>query len=608
MSVIDEIKQRTDIVEVVSDYLPLQKAGRNFKALCPFHAEKTPSFFIFPERQSWHCFGACATGGDVFSFLMKREGISFGEALHLLAGKAGVSLLPKGQDESEVEELRQINKAAAEWYHRLLLDSPAAKEARDHLARRGISGKTIEDFQLGFSLDSWQALGEHFTSKGYEERKLVAAGLLVEKELGGSYDLFRNRLMFPIRDARGRVIGFGARALDNSSPKYLNSPQTGVFDKSSALYGIERAKAAIRQKNLAVVVEGYMDVLVAHQHGFHNVVASLGTSLTEPQVGILKRLTKNLALALDADAAGEMATQRGIEVAARSFDQKVVPIPTWRGWVKYESVVDAEVKVIVLPQGKDPDEVIKESPQDWQRLVEEALPVLDYTFEVVASKLDLTQLKDRSSAMEQLLPIVAEIKEPVHRSHYLQKLARLVKVDERSLAAEIKRASAKGKKESHQPSFAPLLAGDPLEEYPLSLLLHYPELRSCAEKLSADYFERSENRELFLAWCKTPDPNLLTEEIEDALQEHLDKLRSKALPPLGEEERERALDDCIRRLRERWLRSLKAKEEALILDAASRGDAGEIEELEELGVKLNIQLREVFLEGQRRVYGERQKE
>jgi DNA primase len=498
--------------------------------------------------------------------------------------------------------LKEINEAAAEYYHYLLLHPSAGEETRNYLAQRGISDKTIEEFQLGFSPDSWEALREQLMKKGYQEDELVAAGLLVEKEQGGTYDRFRNRLMFPIRDIAGGVSGFGARALDDSLPKYLNSPQTLIFDKSGALYGIDRAKSAIRKQNLAVVVEGYMDVIVAHQYSFNNVVASLGTALTERQVGIIKKLTKSLTLALDADAAGEMATLRGIEVASHTFDQKVVPLLTSAGLVKYENSLDAEIRVMVLPPGKDPDDIIKESPEEWERLLEEAPPVVDYTFDLIVSKLDLTKLKDKSSAVDQLLPLIAEIKHPVRQAHYLQKLARLVTIDEQNLASALSRlkrpAKLKGEGEIVQPStLIPLLSSsDPLAEYCLSLLVHYPQLRSHATELSADLFPHSEKREIFLAWHSATDLDSMRQGLDVTLQEHLDALLTKALPPLNEEEQEHALRECLYRLQERWLRDLKAKEEWLLSDVQSEGSAAELEEIQQLAVRLNTQLREVFLQ------------
>jgi DNA primase len=551
---------------------------------------------------------------------MKKEGVDFGEALRILAQKAGVSLTTKQDEESkgEFERLKEMNEAAAEYYHYLLLHSSAGEVTRSYLAQRGISDKTIEEFQLGFSPDSWEALREQLMRGGYQEKELVAAGLLVEKEQGGTYDRFRNRLMFPIRDIAGRVLGFGARALDDSLPKYLNSSQTIIFDKSSSLYGIDRAKSAIRKQDLAVVVEGYMDVIVAHQYGFNNVVASLGTALTEKQVGIIKKLTKSLTLALDADAAGEIATLRGIEVASHTFDQKVVPLPTSEGLIKYENLLDAEIKVMVLPPGKDPDDIIKESPEEWERLLEEAPPVVDYTFDLIVSKLDLTKLKDKSLAVDQLLPLIAGIKHPVRQAHYLQKLARLVAIDEQNLASALSRlkrpAKLKGEvdktlrgeivqlesfqgKDSRPSTLIPLLSSnDPLAEYCLSLLIRYPQLRSHATELSADLFPHSENREIFLAWRSATDLDSMRQGLDATLEEHLDALLSKALPPLNEEEQEHALRECLYRLQERRLRDLKAKEERLISDVQSEGSTAELEEIQQSALKLNTQLREVFLQ------------
>src|SRR4030042_2585588 len=308
MSVIDDVKQRLDIVQVVSEYTKLQKSGRNYKALCPFHSEKTPSFFVFPERQSWHCFGACGTGGDVFSFIMKKEGVDFGQALRLLAQRASITLgqpeTPAKAEDKEKERLFRINEAAAQYYHHLLLNTKAGEAARNYLSKRNVALETIIKFQLGFSPDSWEAVKNYLIDKGYEERELVRAGLIIERENETSYDRFRNRLMFPISDAQGGVTGFGARALDDSLPKYINSPQTIIFDKSSSLYGIDKAISAIRKKNLVIIVEGYMDVVLLHQSGWENVVASMGTSMTEKQVDITRKLRKNIDLALAPEEAG----------------------------------------------------------------------------------------------------------------------------------------------------------------------------------------------------------------------------------------------------------------------------------------------------------------
>ena len=553
MSTIDDIKQRLDIVDVLSSYLKLEKAGRNFKALCPFHQEKTPSFFIFPERQSWRCFG-CSAGGDLFSFVMKKEGTDFGETLRILADKAGVSLeRKKGAVESKLtDRLYQINEAAAQYYHDLLLRSPAAEGARDYvMKKRGLNSKTIDNFQLGFS--PGEGLKKHLTDRGYSEKELLAIRLLGEKE-GRVYDLFRHRLMFPIRDIKGRVVGFGARALDDSQPKYLNSPQTAIFDKSSILYAIDRAKAAIKEKGLVVIVEGYMDVITAHQYGFTNVVASMGTALTEKQIRVLKGLTRSIAFALDPDVAGDTATLRAIEVARRSLEREDLEMPTWLGTT---SKLRAEMKIIPLPQGKDPDLVIRDAPQSWQQLVENALPLMDHLLTVAASKADLTKPEERSRASEQLLPLIAELDDDVQREFYLGKLASLLGVSDKTLvgmAARLHRTRSEKASKTELKPITPAYFGDPAEEQCLCLLLQHPELRDKAKGLEPEHFERTENREVFIAWRDTSNEEELLLMLDDDIREHAKALCGKALPPTSERELGKALADCIRRLEERRLR------------------------------------------------------
>ena len=584
MSVIDEVKQRVDIVEVVSQYVSLTKAGRTFRGLCPFHSEKHPSFFVYPEQQSWHCFGACNSGGDVFSFIMRKEGTTFGEALRLMAERTGVSLPSRfepGAKGDEKERLHQINAAAAQYFHNLLLSSPAGEKARNYVASRGLSQKTVIDFQLGFSLNSWEALQQDLTDIGYTKDDLLAAGLIIEGETGEVHDRFRNRLMFPIHDMRGHVTGFGARALDDSMPKYLNSPQTIVFDKSSSLYGINLAASAIRQQNMAVIVEGYMDAITAHQNGFNNVVASMGTSVTDKQINALKRLTRNVALALDADAAGEEAMLRG---------------------VGYENTLDAEVRVITLPRGKDPDDVIREDAAMWQHLLEEALPVVDYTFNMVTTELDLNTPKGKSLAVEKIGPIVDGIKNPVRRAHYLQKLARLINVTERHLEAAIRRIRpSPSKRWGEEPKqeaaqrLRPFLSS-PIEEYCLALLLRHPELKESCQHPLPEYFENSENREIFTIWQQVSDISSLKERLDSAIWEHLnyllDYLDKRGVPVVQIEQK---YADCVRNLREKYLRSLEAKRaELFALEAELGGTGADLVKLKEEGIETSNQLLEVF--------------
>ena len=578
MSVIDEVKQRTDIVEVVSQYTSLTKSGRTLKALCPFHSEKHPSFFVYPEQQSWHCFGACNAGGDAFSFIMKKEGIDFGEALRLLAQRAGVTISTRPEREAEGKEkakLYQINEAAAQYFHNLLVNSSAAEKVRKYVVSRGFASKTISDFQLGFSPNSWEALKQYLLERDYTESELLEAGLIVETEEGKTHDRFRNRLMFPIFDRRGRTIGFGARVLDDSLPKYLNSPQTPIFDKSSSLYGINLAATAIRQQGLAVIVEGYMDVITAHQNSFNNVVASMGTSVTEKQVSTLKRLSKNIALALDADTAGDEAMLR---------------------CVGYENTLDAEVKVIILPRERDPDDVIKEDTKTWQNLLEEALPVVDYTFNMVTSKLDLATARDKSLAADKLLPIIAEIKDSIRQDHYLTKLSRLTGTSYRRLETALTRIKpdrrAKGPKSEAVKRAVQPLRSSPLEEYCLALLLKHPELKDSCQGLLPEYFENSENREIFIAWQQGGDLSSLKERLDTAIWEHLDSLITKSIP-INQIEQKCA--NCILRLREKFLRDREAKRaEALALEAEVGGTAAELAKLEEQGAEISAQLGEVF--------------
>ena len=608
MSIVSEVKQRTDIVELVSDYVALQKAGRNFKALCPLHSEKHPSFFVFPEQQTWHCFGACGTGGDVFAFIMKKEGVDFGQALRILAQRAGVALSPPetvtSAEDEQKERLLQINEASAEYYHHLLLNTRVGEPARSYLAKRRIEPETIEGFHLGFSAESWEALKDFLLGKGYEGRELVEAGLIIEREGGSGYDRFRNRLMFPIADIRGRVIGFGARVLDESLPKYMNSPQTAVFDKSSSLYGINRARSAIAQKNLAIVVEGYTDVLRAHQHGWQNVVASMGTSLTDKQVRLVKGLTKNVALALDADAAGEEATLRGAETLAQSLDKKVVPVPTWSGLVRYENTLDTEIRVIPLPQGRDPDEVIAEDPDLWQDLVKKAPLMLDFAFRAIVSKVDLEKAKDKSLAIQKLVPLLGEIRDPIRQAHYQQKLARLLNVREPILVAALRRSQpAKRTSElARAMSFSRLArqsASSPVEEYCLALLLQFPELRHTAKELTAEHFDSSENREIFTTWECFQNSSELRGKLDASLLEHLDYLLDRTFPPdiqAKEETRRLSVTDCILRLREMLSKRLENRMEAILnLEREEEGVDAELAKLEEHGIKPGEQLQEVFV-------------
>lgn len=443
MSVVEEIKERLDLVEIISAYTPLRKAGSIFKGLCPFHQEKTPSFVVYPDRGTWHCFGACGMGGDVFSFIMKRENLDFREAMELLAQKAGVDLAPpsaqRTEQESYLDRLRAINQTAALYFHHQLRQGPQGQVARDYMAGRGFNETTMDAFQLGYAPDRWDALLHHLLDKQYSAEDILAAGLIIEREnpepgRSPHYDRFRHRLMVPIRDLHGHITGFGARALrSDQQPKYLNTAQTLLFDKSSTLYGLDVAKRFIRPRGKAIIVEGYMDVLACHQAGENNVVASMGTALTEPQIKQLRRYTDTIVLALDADAAGQAATVRGLTQAREAIDREWIPVITPTGLVRHEARLAIDLRVMTLPEGKDPDDVVRADPNAWRELVNNAQPVVDYYFDLARREVDLNTAAGKSEAVERLSPLILEVSDEIKRAHYVQQLARLIQTDERSL-------------------------------------------------------------------------------------------------------------------------------------------------------------------------------
>jgi len=577
MSVIDEIKQRLDIVDLIASYTRLQRAGRNFRALCPFHSEKVPSFVVYPESQGWHCFGACSTGGDIFAFVMRRENLDFAAALRLLAERAGVALeesRPKEEQDAN-ERLNHANEAAALLYHDSLLNSPEASAARAYLEKRGLQRRTWEDWMLGFAPAAGGALIRRLRDQGFSDEELAHAGLAIETQ-SGMQDRFRGRITFPIRDVRGRTAGFGARALGDVQPKYLNTSQNTIFDKGGLLYGLDRARDAIRKQNLAVVVEGYMDVLTAHQAGLCNIIASMGTALSERQVRAIKRYSRNLAFALDADAAGQQATVRDVEVATRALSDQVTPVPTWQGLIEYRRTLGAEVKVIAMPNGRDPDDVIREDPGTWQHLVDSAQPVLDYLFAAAAAQHDLTKPEGKSGLVDQLLPAIASVHDPIHQAHYLQRLARLVQVEQGVLQSRLRKAGQeRGRRQrpaAVEPEASPVVpAKDALEDYYLALLLGDRDLTE-ESRLSPEDFERTENRELYRVLLGGQD-------LTDAggeLVAYAELLREYALPPFDRKQRLDAVRECARRLRERKLRRLGGALQALLQELESEGGAARL--------------------------------
>ena len=599
MSVVDEIKDRLDIVEVIQSSVPLKKAGRNYKGLCPFHAEKTPSFVVFPDTGTWHCFGACGTGGDVFSFIMKQENLDFGEALQVLARRAGVELEPRSPQAAEAEKrldlLRQINQAAATYFHHLFFNSDEASRARAYLEKRGLNRQTIDRFQIGYSLDLWDGLLRYLTNKGYALADLREVGLIIQREdESGYYDRFRGRVVFPIRDHRGRVLGFGGRILGEGVPKYLNSPQTPLFDKSSVLFGLDQAKAGIRTAGEAVIVEGYMDVLMAHQHGINNVVAQMGTALTEAQLRLLKRHTQQFVLALDSDVAGDQATLRGLDVARQVMDREVIPVPTPQGLIRFEDQLAADIRIVSLPPGRDPDEVILESPSRWAQLIAQAKPVMDYYFDAFTADLDLATAKGKADAVRALGPLIAGIGDRVQRTHYLQQLARMVQVDERSLWQQIRQTA--GRQEPLRPRRTEPKPEEPggaplgLDGHCLAFVLYHPALLGRADEVMAAIEEpplgtedlgRPDDRAILKAWRgwlanggAADARGSFYDLLDEPLQDRVDSLVKvqKEQPEAPEELLRDQVLDAIARLRLQNLRRKNRELQFLQEEARNSGD------------------------------------
>ncbi len=487
MKVTDEIKARIDIVDFISRYVPLKRSGRNYQALCPFHQERTPSFIVFPDRGTWRCFGACGTGGDIFDFLMRRENLDFREALEVLAREAGVTLeAERGhQEHSRREALFAVNRAAADYFREILRHHPAAAPAREYLARRGVDEATAEAFGLGYALPTWDGLRDHLLGQGHELEILVQAGLVKHhQERDSYYDAFRARLIFPIHDHRGRVIGFAGRVLDDSVPKYLNTAETPIFHKSRVVYGLDKAYQAIRAEDAVVIVEGYMDVIAAHQHGFHNVVACMGTAVTEEQLRQLQRYTQRFILALDADTAGQQATLRALNQARQALARRTKPVVRAGGGIGLEERLAAELRIVALPEGQDPDDILRQSPDRWADLVQNAQPLVDYYIDMVARQFDLTTAGGKSQAVSEVVPLIAELGDEIERQHYIQQLSRLVHVSEEVIARQVQaRARALRLDRRKRPGPGPVPeAGRPPEALPEG---HFPDTRLQSASLLA---------------------------------------------------------------------------------------------------------------------------
>jgi len=425
MDQIEEVRSKIDIVQLISEYLPLQKSGRNFKALCPFHSEKAPSFMVSPERQIFKCFG-CGAGGDVFGFLMRMERMEFGEALRTLAKRAGVVLTSyrPTTDEAEKEKFYKINHLTSEFYHYLLISHPVGQKALSYLLNRGIKKESIELFKLGFAPALWEGLQKFLVGKrGYRDEDLLKLGLIV-KQTSGFRDFFRDRIIFPLKDNRGNVVGFAGRVIGvwqeeqaaKIGPKYINTPESPLYHKSDLLYGLETTKNAIKSKNEAVVVEGELDLISSYQAGVENVVAIKGSALTETQCRLLKRFCENLILALDTDIAGDQAARRGIKTA---------------------DSYGLAVKVAKIPEGKDPDELARKNPQLLRKTISEAIGVYDFLIESAFGRYNTQEAEGKKKIGQEILPVLAEIGNEIVKDYYIHLLANRLEVTGESILRQM---------------------------------------------------------------------------------------------------------------------------------------------------------------------------
>jgi len=495
-SPIDEIKNRLDVVEVISSYIKLHKTGANFRALCPFHSEKKPSFFVSPARQIWHCFG-CQKGGDVFGFVKEIEGIEFGDALRILAQRAGVELKRYTPEyaklKTERQRLYEICELATRFFEKQLEESKIGKEAKKYLLARGITEESIKKWRIGYAPDVWQGLSDFLTSRGNQQEEIKKAGLGLSSEQGSFYDRFRGRIIFPIFDLNSQVVGFGGRVFKEKDKeeiaKYVNTPNTILYDKSRILYGLDKAKVEIRKKDSCILVEGYTDVIMTHQAGTQNVVATSGTALTPYQLKILRRYSNNLILGFDMDVAGDTATKRGIDLAQiQGFD----------------------IKIIRLPEGKDAADIISLNPKGWGKAIENAKLILDFYFESAFLGRDTKTPGGKKEISKILLPVIKRILNKIEQSYWIQKLAKDLEAKEEDIREELKKVKLEENLYGLEPeeiiNLPPKSRKELLEERLITLILKKPESLNLTEESKLSYFS-AQTRDILikLKEKQTPD-------------------------------------------------------------------------------------------------------
>ena len=599
MTLVDDIKSRLDIVDVVSGYIGLKQAGSNFKAPCPFHDEKTPSFIVSPGRQTWHCFGACSTGGDLISFVMKRESMEFGEAVRLLAARAGVSI-GTPVIKSKSTSIFEINESASKFFSSLL-HSETGQVARDYLKSRGIDQSTAQNFGLGVSPTTAtnSRVYDHLKSEGFSEEQIIESKLINKYQDGNTGDFFRNRIMFPIKNRRGKIAGFGARSIDNSEPKYINTPKTDVFDKSGILYGLDVSHQSIISERQAIVVEGYMDVIAAHQHATNNVIASMGTAVTDTQLSQLKSLCDTLILALDSDTAGKEATSRKLEeILIDSVDKNMMGFNRRIGPIIRRDMV--EIKICLLPEGSDPDDLIRNDLAAWQKLIKESVTAQEFMIESLPRRFDLQSGSGKTAALEWISGLIYA-SNPFDQQNYKEKIADKLEIEATKLDPILREMGRKSKtskrsRNTNRPGY-PRPESNPaqdipnsevsLDEYTLAIMIKSPDLTDVPDNFSPECFIRSEDREIFTQLLETGKLEVLKSNIDDSLKPRLEQILDIQLKPIDLSESINILKQCFSRIEERHLRKLQ---EGLLSTESSFTSS---KDLEEAIVKMNMRLKEI---------------
>jgi DNA primase len=579
-STVEAIKERLTAAEIIGRRVQLQQAGRNLRGLCCFHTEKTPSFFVFPDSNTFKCFG-CNEGGDIFEFVMKTENLEFRDALSQLAEEADVPLTQTNKDSNTATARKttiDANTAAAGFFRQELgSEGPDADHARAYATKRGVDETTQEQFQIGFARDSWNALRTYMNKLGHTDETLVKAGLARRGE-SGIYDVFRNRLIFPIIDRRGDIIGFGGRTLGDDPAKYMNTPQTEAFDKGRVLYGLPIAREAIRETKSVVIVEGYMDVLAAHQNNYNNVVAAMGTAITPSQVRLLRGISKRIVIALDADTAGIAATRRSLELVSRFPTDQAKPV--LNSLVQYENRAEADIFVAALPNGKDPDDVIRDSPTKWERLINEAAPLADYLFKAITSELDYSSPLARTEAMAKAVSIIHGITQPAVRALYIGRLALLLRVPEDEIERQLRKqprrqgkpssiASNNSKTVRHRDDYFLAVGLTNLKYFRrIANLVQAEDYSSSENRLLADYFSK------FIISDGNPTFESMRKDLDVSLLDRFDTIEKLhlTLPPSEGEELFREMQRIALQLRYDGLRAENRQLQMIQADGESMRD------------------------------------